>query len=1012
MGSDVHLRHLPTAVTVYDSGGSVVAKTTYGYDQTSVTPTGAGQHDASLTDHGNLTTESVYKDAGTSLDTHRTYDDLGNVLTVTDPRGYATQYAYGSACSYAFPTQVTNALDQHAHIQYDCNIGKPSSITGLNEEVTTFSYSDALDRLTSVSEPENRQSSHSYSMNPPYVVSTTAGVETRVEFDGLGRQTASILYNGGTVASRTDTQYDALGRVWKVSNPYDTGSPVWTTTTYDALSRATRVTHPDSSFIQNTYAGNEATVQDESGKKRRNITDALGRLVEVREDPDGSNYGTTYAYDTIDNLTGVSQGGQPRSFAYDWAKRLTSATNPESNYVSYAYDNSGNVTTRTRKTFAGGSVIDTVTSTYDSLDRLTSKSYSDGTPTVTYTYDTVKNGRLSSVSNSVSTTSYTAYDALGRVTAGNQNTTGGATYPFSYTYNALGLTSMTYPSGRTVSYDYDFAGRVSAIGGTKDSQALHYTQAGSSIGYATHGALETLTLGNGLTESWDYDDYRLRPSSMSVGSLLTLGFGYFSNGNMQSQTISVPGASAATQSFTYDGVNRLSTANEGSEWSRSFGYDAYGNMWVSAASGVPAASFTPQAASWFVDPNDPNNPKNRLVNAGLSIQYDGGGSLSQIGGYAFTYDAEGRLKTSTMNSVTTTYDYDGEGRRVRKTKDGATTVYVYDAMGKLAAEYGGTADGGGTQYLTADHLGSTRLVTDAGGSVVKRHDYLPFGEEIPSDVGFRTAALGYGSDSFPLKFTGKERDAETGLDYFGARYFSGAQGRFTSPDPGPYKLEDPRTFNRYAYVNNNSLKYVDPTGREAEYVIDEENKTIRIRASITIWGPQATQAYAARVKAQMESAWKGSYKDPKTGAVYSVSTVAEVSVYDPLVGVGVSARNGFYVSNDVRRDSFEYRNVDPRWPARFPGDPGIYTGALNPTGDAERHEGGHVLGQPEDYYRAAGGTSVPKAGHAGHLMADWRAKTAAQDEIDRIGSYTLNQMRTTHKNGGTIVVLPEPPRPK
>jgi len=74
------------------------------------------------------------------------------------------------------------------------------------------------------------------------------------------------------------------------------------------------------------------------------------------------------------------------------------------------------------------------------------------------------------------------------------------------------------------------------------------------------------------------------------------------------------------------------------------------------------------------------------------------------------------------------------------------------------------------------------------------------------------------------QFSAKERDNESGLDYFLARYYSGAQGRFTSPDPGPYKLEDPRTFNRYAYVNNNPLKYIVPSGKEAQYVIDEKRR--------------------------------------------------------------------------------------------------------------------------------------------------------------------------------------------
>ncbi len=263
------------------------------------------------------------------------------------------------------------------------------------------------------------------------------------------------------------------------------------------------------------------------------------------------------------------------------------------------------------------------------------------------------------------------------------------------------------------------------------------------------------------------------------------------------------------------------------------------------------------------------------------------------------------------------------------------------------------------------------------------------------------------------RISGKERDVETGLDYFGARYYSGPQGRFTSPDLGAYKLEDPQTFNRYAYVNNNPLKYIDPTGKEAEYVIDEKKKTITIRASITIYGPNATAAYAAKLKGAMEAAWKGSYKDPKTGAVYKVSTVADVSVYNPLLGSGLSARNAFYVGNDVSRSNFEYRHTDPRFPSRYPGDPGVYTGALNPAAGAERHEAGHVLGEPDDYWQdPIRGATGPQPGHAGHLMADSHAKMAAQDEIDRIGSFTLNQTRTTHKSQGTIIRLPEPPRPR
>jgi RHS repeat-associated protein len=183
------------------------------------------------------------------------------------------------------------------------------------------------------------------------------------------------------------------------------------------------------------------------------------------------------------------------------------------------------------------------------------------------------------------------------------------------------------------------------------------------------------------------------------------------------------------------------------------------------------------------------------------------------------------MVTSTIGGVTTTYTYDGDGRRVQKSNPSGTTTYVYDAAGQLAAEYGGAPSQWATSYLTTDHLGSTRMVTDGTGTVQALHDFLPFGEEITA--GTPTARLARYYPASPLamndgvteKFTGKERDGETGLDYFGARYFSAAQGRFTIPDwpgkpqPVPYaKLENPQSLNLYAYVLNNPLSRMDPDG--------------------------------------------------------------------------------------------------------------------------------------------------------------------------------------------------------
>jgi RHS repeat-associated protein len=164
------------------------------------------------------------------------------------------------------------------------------------------------------------------------------------------------------------------------------------------------------------------------------------------------------------------------------------------------------------------------------------------------------------------------------------------------------------------------------------------------------------------------------------------------------------------------------------------------------------------------------------------------------------------------------YAYDGNGRRVVKTSSsGAQTVYVYDAGGELVSEYsiGTSAPPCTTCYLSLDHLGSTRLVTDQSGNTVSRHDYLPFGEEIAANTGGRNSTFG-AQDFVNQKFTAKERDQETGLDYFGARYMSSVQGRWTSPDllnlTEDRLLNPTNTLNKYAYAGNNPLKFIDTDG--------------------------------------------------------------------------------------------------------------------------------------------------------------------------------------------------------
>ena len=358
-----------------------------------------------------------------------------------------------------------------------------------------------------------------------------------------------------------------------------------------------------------------------------------------------------------------------------------------------------------------------------------------------------------------------------------------------------------------------------------------------------------------VTDNWNFNP-RLQPTGLTFSitggatPLMSSGWGYgasSTDGDILSHTIARSSglASSLSRAFTYqDPANRLTSGNESGGWLQNYTYDAFGNRRLASTSAyAPNAGFTPLQSSTF--PTLASQHTNNRWIRGAGDSYDAAGnqlSLAVYGNYgsagsSFAYDGENRLlAASVANGVgAATFVYDGEGRRVEKITASGTTTYIHDAKGDLAAEYSTAAPTVfGTQYLTADHLGSTRLITDPNGNPERCIDYLPFGEEIPAGIGVRsgpcyTTALGSlaqypaaSSDVLTQKFTGKERDAETGLDYFGARYFSGAQGRFTSADPIIHPedselefdefLGNPQQWNKYGYALNNPLRYVDPDG--------------------------------------------------------------------------------------------------------------------------------------------------------------------------------------------------------
>lgn len=351
-----------------------------------------------------------------------------------------------------------------------------------------------------------------------------------------------------------------------------------------------------------------------------------------------------------------------------------------------------------------------------------------------------------------------------------------------------------------------------------------------------------------------------------------------------------------TQTYTYDNVNRITSATEGG-WSRSYHYDAFGNRAMQGSLPVPAlaplcvlhnvagcstaAQDVADRPAYDANTNRFNADWAQYDNAGNVIWYkDPVGTAARQ--WSAAYDAvnkqtlfcDGGVAPCTSGTATGGYSYDGDGNRVKKTVGSVTTTYVYDAFGKLTQEYSSQAPSGGAQTLfrTLDHLGSTRLVTDVNGDVVSRRDFFPFGEEIPANSSYGNrqlvvdgqASTTYNaSTAFTQKFTAKERDEESELDYFLARYYASTLGRFNSVDPGNAGAVPsiPHSWNAYGYANGQPLVLVDPDGRAPA----QQEATEQPQPGVTDRARAFTRA--VRVKSRVSFGFEGTLVSPGRGNI-------------------------------------------------------------------------------------------------------------------------------------------------
>jgi RHS repeat-associated protein len=906
---------------IQDNGNNPKSRTEMFYDSASTTA------NVTSTKAWN-STKGAYSSSlssANSISTSATYDSYGNPTVTTDARGVQTTITYGSINGYSgfYPTQVETAsnystLKRTATTTYDFYTGLAITSTDVDNGLTNKTEYDDLGRPTKAISAYNDSTYESWTTTEYHDHDRFVVVRSDLETKGDGKKVATQFYDQLGRVRLSKTLEDAAtqsatnetdGIKTQTRYQYHSGSPSSSNGTYTLTSNPYRAATSSAASNEptigwsvefesksgnlettETFAGtslpslwgnntnstgkseeiedaNSTTTTDEAGKKRRTVTDALGRLIRVDEPDSSGNLGlatapvqaTNYSYDPLGNLTQIVQGGQTRTFTYSSLSRLLSAINPESGLFQFTYDASGNLLTKT-----DARNIST-TFTYDALNRATFRNYSDSTPDVTYTYDDngvpFSKGKLTKVSSAVSESLITAYDAQERIT-GSQQRTDGQTYSFGYTYNLDDdLLTQTYPSGKVIEFNYDSSGDLSRVG-----KQSGFTYA-NSFSYAPHGQIEKLRLGNGRWETTQFNSRRqitqigLGYSDSNTGFWKTnYEYGDWNgttldtqknNNSLARQTITVPTIAPATgftaiQTYNYDSLDRIKSATEtiggGQTWKQAFNYDRFGNRNFDTNNTTILSNESNIAKITNPEILTSNNKfKADQDNDGQpDYLYDLSGNLTKNAqGRDFTFNAENLQTTAAGNGLSMVYSYDGNNKRVKSYNavTGQTTIFVYDAEGDLAAEYTINVPPPTTpviSYHTEDALGSVRVVTNSFGEIKSRRDFLPFGEELYAGLASRNTNQKYSSntDDTRKKFATYQRDAETGLDFAQSRYYSPMHGRFTSPDEfkgGPDELFDfeddassnptfyadltnPQSLNKYQYGYNNPYKFNDPTG--------------------------------------------------------------------------------------------------------------------------------------------------------------------------------------------------------
>lgn len=644
-----------TQKSVQDSASGAVRTWNWTYSYSTLVPGLLVQkvEDGPRTDVVDLTTTDYYAADATCIGGHN--GCRGQVSQIVNALNQATQItrynAHGQPEEIVDPNGVTTTLSYDARQRL---VSRSQSNGGIIA-TTQYAY-DPAGQLISVTLPDTSSVAYTYDA-AHRLTQITDNLGNRIVYtlDAMGNRTQEDAYDALNNLVQTRSRvFDALNRLWK-----DIGALNQTTVyEYDANGNLTKVDGP-------LAAQNDVTV---------NSYDALNRLATTT---DGLMGITRYGYDPLDQLVSVTD---PRNLVTSYSLNAlgdqTQLISPDTGTTSQTFDAAGNLKTRTD---AKGR---TATYSYDALNRVTRVAYTAAGATELasdYQYDQGVNGigRLTRLTDSeggspLADASY-SYDALGRL-ASVINAVGGMAYTTSYRHDAAGhLIGLTYPSGRSVDYTLDGAGRIASIATTRNGQPQTLV---SNVTYQAMGKRVTgYTLGNGRTVTRSYDqDGALTGFSLN-GVAQSLGL------DAAQRITALTNPANDNRTYGYDALDRLTDAQTPVA-ARSYQYDADGNR-------------TSHTIGTETDQYAYANNSNRLLSVTRggqvrSLTHDAAGSITLDGTAQHVYDLRGRRVETTANGVTAQYRYNALGQRILKNipsgPQAGLTFYHYDPDGKLLAE--------------------------------------------------------------------------------------------------------------------------------------------------------------------------------------------------------------------------------------------------------------------------------------------------------------------------------------